>query len=403
MNSCKGLALLAVLSLAVAAARADEPGKQLQALMQRAATKEGRTEALRQELLAFIRQHPGTPAHQKAAAALTALPSPLDRLDTARIPDEQRKLLDLPALVALVRPHNRAVASLAFSPDGTRLASSSWDNSVVLLNVAQAEPNVADTLDGSPSGVAFSPDGKLLAAGNPDGNVLLWDVTGAKPARKFTLAGHRQRPIAVEFSPTGQMFASGSFRPVLRLWKLDDVEPEAWAALANEEDAPAVGVSALAFRGDGKLLAAGSLLGKHTLRFWDAAGSYLEEKFFHPAKARVVRFAPAQPLLAFVGDDATIHLWRIDGERAEKLLVLKGHAARPFPPAVKALAFNPAGTRLASAGPDRKVILWDTATGKQERSWSLVDEPRALAFAPDGRHLAVGCDDGSIFVLRLSE
>jgi WD40 repeat protein len=392
--------VLAVLAfVALPAFGGDAPDAALTALLRRAEAKDT---GVRPELLTFIRRHPGTPLHRRAAEALTLLPSPLDRLDAAKIDAARRDRLAVPGLVAVIDAHNRAIASVTFSPDGSKIASSGWDNKVHVSTFGRAEAAAWAALDGSPSGVAFSPDGRLLAAGGAESGVVLWDVAGAKPVLKFTLAGHRRRPFAVAFDPAGKLFVSASHEPVLRLWKLDGDEPEAWGALANEEDAPAIGVASLAFRGDGKLLAAGCLLGKQTLRFWDPSGSYLEEKFFKAARARLVAFAPADPVLAFAGNDAAIHLWKFDGERATGLHVFEGHAAGPLPPAVKALAFAPTGARLASAGIDRKIILWDVATGKKEREWTLPAEPRALAFAPDGRHLAVGNADGTLFILRVS-
>jgi WD40 repeat protein len=67
----------------------------------------------------------------------------------------------------------------------------------------------------------------------------------------------------------------------------------------------------------------------------------------------------------------------------------------------KAMAFTPSGTLLATAGLAPRLILWDVKTGEKRREWQLHDEVCALAFAPDGRHLAVGNADGTLYVLRL--
>jgi eukaryotic-like serine/threonine-protein kinase len=335
------------------------------------------------------------------AAAQDRTASPLDRLNADRIPAEDRKLLSLPGLVGLLHSQGRAIAALAFAPDGTRLAVSDWSNAVRLWQLGEREPRLWATLDGSPSGISFSPDGKRLAAGSPDTRVFIWDVTADKPRKQANLAGHEQRPFALQFSPDGKLLASGSHNPVLRLWKWDDGEPEAWAVLANEE-APSVGIASLAFSGDGKLLAAGSHVGRHTLRAWNAGGAYLEELTLPEAKARLVAFAPTEPLLAFSGDTPVIHLWDFRPSPPKEVRRLKGHVERGLPPTLKALAFSPTGRLLASAGRDRKVIVWDVASGEKAHAWDLLDEPRALAFAPDGRHLTVGNDDGSVYVLRLA-
>jgi WD40 repeat protein len=192
------------------------------------------------------------------------------------------------------------------------------------------------------------------------------------------------------------MFASGCGNPTLRVWKLDNAEPEAWAALANE-NAPALGIASVGFSHDGKLLVAATHAGKQGLRVWDVAGNYMEERDVPPTRARLVACSPTAPLAALGGDDGRVRMWDLGAARPKETAALTAHDG-----AVKALAFGPTGTTLVSAGQDRKVVWWDVARRAQVRAWPWPDEPRALAVAGDGRHLAVGTEDGSIYLLRLA-
>ncbi len=377
----------------------DKAGARLKDLLARVAKQEFKDDKLRHDLLAFCREQVGTPFYPKAIASLRAVPSLFDRLDASAIDAEDRKILSIPELVAYVQPHQRAIAHVAVSFDGSALVSSGWDNTAHLYKLGGKDPASWARLEGSLSGVAFSPDGKLLATGCSDTRVLLWDLTGAKPKQKHGLAGHKNRPFSLAFAPTGKMLASGCFEPILRLWKLEDAEPEAWAALANEET-PSLGLSSLAFGHDGRYLVAGSHLGKETLRVWDAGGNFLDDKTPMAIKARIVACSPTESLFAFAGDDAEIHVARL-GDKIERIRKMPGHAGKGLPPRVKAITFSPDGKLLASSGQDKRVCLWNVADGTKVREWQFKDEARSLAFASDGRHLVVGNSDGTLYILRL--
>lgn len=326
--------------------------------------------------------------------ALAQTPSPLDKLDPGAIDADERKAVAIRELVALIAPHDRAVASVAVSSDGTLLASSGWDNAVYLHKLGGKTPTLWAKLDGSPSGIALSPDGKVLATGSGDTKLILWDLTGAKPTVMHELAGHKNRPFAVAFSPNGKRFASGSFNPLLRIWNYDDGNVDQWAAVTKEAGPPRA-ISSLAFSQDGGFVVAGSLLGADSLRIWRVSGSQLVERTLPPTSARVVACSPKEPIIAFAGDETAISLWNIGGANIAKLRQLAGAAS------VKALAFSADGKMLASAGQDKRVRLWNVATGKANREWLLHIEPAALVFASDSRHLIIGTRDGAILLLRL--
>jgi WD40 repeat protein len=378
----------------------DTAKSRLDSLQRRVVLQEFANDTLRRDLLAFAREHVGTPLYAKAIDALRHVPAPLDKLDENAIDAEDRKLLSIRGLVGYVRPHGRAIASVAISFDGTLLATSSWDNRVHLYKLGGKEPISWATLDASPSGIAFSPDGKFLATGCAETNVILWNLTGEKPTLEQRLSGHKQRPFSVAFSPKHKMLASGAFDPVLRIWKLDDLTPEVWSVIANEKTSSR-GIASLAFSHDGKYLVGGSHFGRATLRMWDVSGKSPVDAEPPNALARTAACSPTEPILAFAGDDGNVHLWNIGKTPIEKLRTIAAHTGKNLPPIVKALAFSPDGKTVASSGQDKALRLWNVATGELRRDWSFLDEARALAFSRDGRHLAVGNSDGTLYLLRL--
>jgi WD40 repeat protein len=84
-----------------------------------------------------------------------------------------------------------------------------------------------------------------------------------------------------------------------------------------------------------------------------------------------------------------LRLWEIGSGACQ---VLRGHTDEVF-----AVAFHPGGTRLASAGRDRAVWLWDLFRGEEVvRLRGHTNYIRSLAFSPDGKSLVSGSGDGTV-------
>ncbi len=155
-----------------------------------------------------------------------------------------------------LRP-KRWESALAFSPDGTVLASGGQDGSIVLWSTATGQP-IGSPLSVHRSkifGLAFSPDGKILASGSEDRTVVLWDVkTGT--ALGPPLAGHDKWPLgsdswglSVAFSPDGRTLASAAKDRNVILWDVATRHP-AGNPLKGHTEPP----MAVAFSADGQSL-----------------------------------------------------------------------------------------------------------------------------------------------------
>ena len=122
----------------------------------------------------------------------------------------------------LLEGHRASVTSVAFSPDGTMLASGGWDEKVILWDVP-GRRQIVELPEGHahivPS-VAFSPDGTLLASAGYDGKVILgmWGPNRASGSRlKAMAAGSRAWPSTptARRSPSAG-YDSGNDHPVGR-------------------------------------------------------------------------------------------------------------------------------------------------------------------------------------------
>ena len=107
--------------------------------------------------------------------------------------------------------HSSSVKSVAFSPDGSRIASGSSDRTIKIWDAKSGKE--IRTLEGHSDSVAFSPDGSRIASGSADRTIKIWD---AKLGKKIhTLEGHSGSVKSVAFSPDGSRIASGSADRVL--------------------------------------------------------------------------------------------------------------------------------------------------------------------------------------------
>ncbi|MYB02249.1 T9SS type A sorting domain-containing protein, partial [Candidatus Poribacteria bacterium] len=122
--------------------------------------------------------------------------------------------------VAILEGHEDGVISIAFSPDGTLLASTgrgSFEREVKLWDVATKENTITLEMDwgAGVATVAFSPDGTTLAFGT-EHSIKLWDMTTNGDIH--TLEGHEDTVYSVVFSPDGNTLASASRDGTVKLW-----------------------------------------------------------------------------------------------------------------------------------------------------------------------------------------
>jgi WD40 repeat protein/3',5'-cyclic AMP phosphodiesterase CpdA len=279
--------------------------------------------------------------------------------------------------------HLLAVTGVAFSPAGTVLATASDDRTARIWDIATGQPRTTLTgHTGHVLGVAFSPDGTVLATASDDRTARIWDT--ATGHRRTTLSGHTGRVLGVAFSPDGTLLATASNDRTARIWDTANGKERTTLITDTGYAKQMLGV---AFSPDGTMLATSS--GDATARIWDiATGQPRTNLTGHTGQVLGVAFSPDGTLLATTSGDATARIW--DTATGKARTTLTGHTDQML-----GVAFSPDGTLLATYSGDATARIWDTATGKARTLTGHTDHVLGVAFSPDGTLLATASRDAT--------
>ncbi len=186
-----------------------------------------------------------------------------------------------------------------------------------------------------------------------------------------TLKGHQATVDCVAFSRDGKRLASGGQDGQVKIW--NSAKAELIKTLRVDSDA----VWSLAFTPDGKYLMTGSV---NIVQFWDADSWQMWTNF--PGELAVLSrtgtflaTAASSPFYYEAASGVKFWNWRT------------GELLRSFDQSARALALSSDGSRLAIAGTNNVIEIWDTASGKAVREYPTKNPVWSLNFSPDDRQL----------------
>ena len=288
--------------------------------------------------------------------------------------------------------HQSSVNSVAFSPDGSLLASGSDDNTVKLWVISTGQELRSLTGHIWPVfAVSFSPDGRLLASGSNDADVKLWDISTGMLVR--TMSGHSTSVTSVAFSPDGRMLASGSAEGqsgcVVKIWEVDSGRE---LRTLDCDDR----VASVLFSPNGKLLACASLV---NIKLWEVSTGRIVRTLTkdNPYSYTSIAFSPDGVKLASGSYDDCIRFYDV----ATGTTLMELHERSELPEGVNCISLNSDGSLIAGSYGGGEtygyVTIWDIVDGKE--ICHLYPHSKAInsiAFSPDGQLLASGGSDKTI-------
>jgi WD40 repeat protein len=375
--------------------------------------------------------------------------APNSRLLASGSDDNLVKLWDTynGTLVETFTGHTGIVNQVAFAPDGLSIASASDDVTIRLWNIATGDTIRSFKWRNLPARtVAFSSDGKYIAgpAGDCDGahggcGAIVFEVATGKTYRHYDYGAagrHNLEVLSVAFSANGAFLASGSRDKTVYIYRLaiDSTffnqpvsirangainsvafSPDGQYLAAGSDDKtirlrnlttgtvdstliPSVTpVRKVAYTSDGLLVAAGDDDGRLKVRN-ATNGSLTQNILAHTSPIQGLATSPVDPTrVATAGIDSTIKLWNVSTGSLLSTVATKAAASGQF----TSIAFSPDGQFLLSGqtAPATGVKLWSTASNSVVNTYAgNTGTVRAVAFSPDGASVASGGDD---FTLRV--
>jgi WD40 repeat protein len=280
-------------------------------------------------------------------------------------------------LTGLMRLHQQTVNDVAFSANGTRMASVGADSNVVVWNLANGEALFVRG-DAQSRWVFFGPGDDSLITVSSAGRAQVWSMDMTPPRELKPLVsfeGHEVEAGIVVQSPDRTLLAFGATNGGIRLWRVPVVQ------LAADIQVLQQAIQFLTFSPDGTRLA--SISADRGLRVWSVPDGALVYSLTRPEEGTVellplrAAFSPDSKYLA-VANETGIQVWDMaTGQQIYFVDAARNNASN-------ALVYSPNGKLLVGCGAQPLIGVWEAATGKPLGLLPLPGQFCAnAAFSPD--------------------
>lgn len=304
------------------------------------------------------------------------------------------------------KAHTEGVLSIAFSKDGSKLLTSSYDKTARLWDLKTGKQLrqfwghnwwVWDA--------NFSTDEKRVVTASQDGTAVIWSVATGEHGAPFT--GHQGPVYSAHFSPdpdSTQVITSGYDRRIL-LWRPEDIVPYDFSKIVSgkKTEAPPFiafdghqeSVQSAEFTSDGTMIISASH--DNTVKLWDIATTKSIKTFRgHDGWVQAATLLNDGKWILSASHDANLKLWNIADY--EEIRTLKGRVLAQHVDAILDVSFSRDGKQLVTASRDKTAISWNVSTGQAQKEFTEGHSflASSAVFLPDHKRLATAAVDNSV-------
>jgi WD40 repeat protein len=282
-------------------------------------------------------------------------------------------------VLATLKGHSAQITKVSFSPDGTKIATSSADSTVRLWDRKGNKLKIWREHTKGVKDVIFSPDSKFIASASADNTVKLWSSSYDKPIRNLQGFGQGVNDdidiYKISFSSDGKIISAMSTisgRSYIMMW-IWNSNSKPIKVLRNDLDI----INGINFNPNNQTV--GFLSQDHSLKLWNIQGKLLATMPGHTDSVKSITFSPNGKFIASGSDDKTVRLWNKNGKF---LKTIPAHDQL-----VTSVSFSPDSTIIASASKDKTVKLWNL-DGTLRKTINDNDGITYVRFSPDGKFIA---------------